>query len=123
VALALRDDARDLAAAGIRIHVDGPALRELLPPLPEADQPAYLDRAVAAFRLATSVSPSSTGAHSPVLLGFGDVINAVDGLDADVTSLEAARSRMQALPKLAAAGFVRGIGPGAYTTSPRVSPQ
>jgi 5-methyltetrahydropteroyltriglutamate--homocysteine methyltransferase len=58
-----------------------------------------------------------------VPLGFGDVINAVDGLDADVTSLEAARSRMQALPKLAAAGFVRGIGPGAYTTSPRVSPQ
>jgi Cobalamin-independent synthase, Catalytic domain len=54
---------------------------------------------------------------------FGDVINAVDGLDADVTSLEAARSRMQVLPKLAAAGFVRGIGPGAYTTSPRVPPQ
>jgi len=41
---------------------------------------------------------------------FGDVIDAVDGLDADVTSLEAARSGMEVLPKLAAAGFVRGIG-------------
>jgi 5-methyltetrahydropteroyltriglutamate--homocysteine methyltransferase len=58
VALALRDDARDLAAAGIRIHVDEPALRELLPPLPEADQPAYPDRAIAAIQLATSVSPT-----------------------------------------------------------------
>jgi 5-methyltetrahydropteroyltriglutamate--homocysteine methyltransferase len=58
VALALHDEARDLAAAGIRIHVDEPALRELLPPLREADQLAHLDRAVAAFWLATSVSPT-----------------------------------------------------------------
>jgi len=36
---------------------------------------------------------------------FGDVIDAVDGLDADATSLEAAPSRMEVLPKLAAAGF------------------
>ena len=48
---------------------------------------------------------------------FGDVIDAVDGLDADATSLEEAPSRMEVLPKLAAAGFVRGIGPGAYATS------
>jgi methionine synthase II (cobalamin-independent) len=37
----------------------------------------------------------------------------IDGLDADVTSPEAAGSRMEVLPKLAAAWFVRGIGPGA----------
>jgi 5-methyltetrahydropteroyltriglutamate--homocysteine methyltransferase len=42
---------------------------------------------------------------------FGDMIDAVDGLDADATSLEAAPSRMEVLPKLAAAGFVRGSGP------------
>jgi 5-methyltetrahydropteroyltriglutamate--homocysteine methyltransferase len=124
VALALHDEARDLAA-GIRIHVHEPALRELLPPLREAGQPAYLDRAVAAFWLATPVSPTRrrctlTCAYSD----FGDVIDAVDGLDADVTSLEAARSRMEVLPKLAAAGFVRGIGPGGVydVHSPRAPP-
>jgi 5-methyltetrahydropteroyltriglutamate--homocysteine methyltransferase len=52
---------------------------------------------------------------------FGDVIGAIDGLDADVTSLEAARSRMEIVPELRAAGYARGIGPGVYDIhSPRV---
>ena len=51
---ALRDECRDLEAAGIRIvQVDEPALRETLP-LRRAAQQAYLDWAVGAFRIATS---------------------------------------------------------------------
>ena len=54
VALAMRDEIRDLEAAWIRIiQVDEPALRELLP-LRRAGQEAYLGWAVGAFRLATS---------------------------------------------------------------------
>jgi 5-methyltetrahydropteroyltriglutamate--homocysteine methyltransferase len=53
LALAIRDEVRDLEAAGIRvIQIDEPALREGLP-LRRADWPAYLEWAVNAFRLAT----------------------------------------------------------------------
>src|SRR5438874_123052 len=54
LALAIRDEVKDLEAAGIRvIQIDEPALREGLP-LRRADWPAYLEWAVNAFRLATA---------------------------------------------------------------------
>ncbi len=122
VALALRDEVADLEAAGIGvIQVDEPALRELLP-LREKDRPAYLEWSVRAFRLATSVAATQTQVHTHLCYSeFGDVIGAIDALDADVTSIEAARSRMEVLPELQAAGFSRGVGPGVYDIhSPRV---
>ncbi len=122
VALALRDEIRDLEAAGIRyVQVDEPALRELLP-LQAADQPAYIDWAVAAFRLATSGVADSTQIHSHMCYSeFGEIVDTIDALDADVTSVEAARSRMELVADLARAGYRRGIGPGVYDIhSPRV---
>jgi 5-methyltetrahydropteroyltriglutamate--homocysteine methyltransferase len=122
VALALRDEIADLEAAGIRIvQVDEPALRELLP-LRRADQDAYLDWSVGAFRLATSGVRDDTQIHTHLCYSeFGEVIGAIDGLDADVTSIEAARSRMEILPAIKSSGFARGIGPGVYDIhSPRV---
>jgi len=122
VALALRDEIRDLEAAGIRIiQVDEPALRELLP-LRRADRDAYLAWAVGAFRLATSGVADSTQIHTHMCYSeFGEIIGAIDGLDADVTSVEAARSRMEFLDDLRAAGYERAIGPGVYDIhSPRV---
>ncbi|NAZ87968.1 5-methyltetrahydropteroyltriglutamate--homocysteine S-methyltransferase [Kineococcus indalonis] len=122
VALALRDEVADLEAAGIGIvQVDEPALRELLP-LRRADQPAYLEWSVAAFRLATAGAADATQVHTHLCYSeFGEVIDAIDGLDADVTSIEAARSRMEVLPDIARAGFARGIGPGVHDIhSPRV---
>ncbi|WP_380173993.1 5-methyltetrahydropteroyltriglutamate--homocysteine S-methyltransferase [Kineococcus sp. DHX-1] len=122
VALALRDEVADLEAAGIGIvQVDEPALRELLP-LRTADQAAYLDWSVAAFRLATAGAADATQVHTHLCYSeFGEVIEAIDGLDADVTSIEAARSRMEVLEDIARAGFARGIGPGVYDIhSPRV---
>jgi 5-methyltetrahydropteroyltriglutamate--homocysteine methyltransferase len=122
VALALRDEVHDLEAAGIRIvQVDEPALRELLP-LRAADRPGYLRWARDAFRLATSGAADATQIHTHMCYAeFGDVIAAIDGLDADVTTIEAARSRMAVLEDLRAAGFGRGVGPGVYDIhSPRV---
>ncbi|MBB5790845.1 5-methyltetrahydropteroyltriglutamate--homocysteine S-methyltransferase [Jiangella mangrovi] len=122
VALAIRDETVDLEATGIGIvQVDEPALRELLP-LRRVDRAAYLDWSVGAFRLATAGVADETQVHTHLCYSeFGDVVAAIDGLDADVTSIEAARSRMEIVPDVAASGFARGIGPGVYDIhSPRV---
>ena len=122
VALALRDEIADLEAAGIRIvQVDEPALRELLP-LKGKDHAAYLDWSVGSFRLATSGVCDETQIHTHLCYSeFGVVIDAIRNLDADVTSIEAARSRMDVIQDISASGFDHGIGPGVYDIhSPRV---
>jgi len=122
VALALRDEVADLEAAGTSvIQVDEPALRETLP-LRAADRPAYLAWATEAFRLATSGVRPETQVHTHMCYAeFGDIVEAIDDLDADVISLEAARSHMQVAGELAAHGYPREAGPGVYDIhSPRV---
>jgi 5-methyltetrahydropteroyltriglutamate--homocysteine methyltransferase len=122
VALALRDEIADLEAAGIRIiQVDEPALRELLP-LKRAEQAAYLEWSVGSFRLATGGARAATQVHTHLCYSeFDVVIDAIAALDADVTSIEAARSRGEVIEQIAAAGFAHGIGPGVYDIhSPRV---
>jgi 5-methyltetrahydropteroyltriglutamate--homocysteine methyltransferase len=122
VALAIRDETVDLQSAGIVvIQVDEPALRELLP-LRDTDKQAYLRWAVGAFRLATSGVADSTQIHTHLCYSeFGEVIGAIADLDADVTSIEAARSHMEVLDDLNAVGFANSVGPGVYDIhSPRV---
>ncbi|MGW1199241.1 5-methyltetrahydropteroyltriglutamate--homocysteine S-methyltransferase [Streptomyces sp. NPDC002536] len=122
VALALRDEVNDLEAAGTSvIQADEPALRETLP-LRRADHAAYLAWATEAFRLATSGIRPDTQIHTHMCYAeFGDILTAIDDLDADVISLEAARSHMQVAGELAAAGYPREVGPGVYDIhSPRV---
>lgn len=122
VALAIREETVDLQSAGIAvIQVDEPALRELLP-LRRADQEEYLRWAVGAFRLATSGVDDSTQIHTHLCYSeFGEVIGAIADLDADVTSLEAARSHMEVLDDLNSVGFSNSVGPGVYDIhSPRV---
>lgn len=115
VALALRDEIADLVEAGIHIiQVDEPALRELLP-LDKDRQGEYLDWSVGAFRLATGGAAPEVQIHTHLCYSeFGEIIDAVDGLDADVTSIEAARSRMDVVLPLGEHGYSRGIGPGVY---------
>jgi 5-methyltetrahydropteroyltriglutamate--homocysteine methyltransferase len=115
VGLALRDEIADLEAAGIKvIQVDEPALRELLP-LRKADQAAYLDWSVNSFRLSTAGAGDATQIHTHLCYSeFGAIIDAIDGLDADVTSIEAARSRMEVVHDLESHGFGRGVGPVSY---------
>lgn len=122
VALSLRDEIADLERAGIRIvQVDEPALRELLP-LEKRNQPAYLEWSVGSFRLATAGAATATQIHTHLCYSeFGVVIDAIDRLDADVTSIEAARSRMEVVADIERSGFSRGIGPGVWDIhSPRV---
>ncbi|MFF2136394.1 5-methyltetrahydropteroyltriglutamate--homocysteine S-methyltransferase [Streptomyces sp. NPDC058193] len=122
VALALRDEVNDLEAAGASvIQVDEPALRETLP-LRTADHAAYLAWATESFRLTTSGVRPDTQIHTHMCYAeFGDIVEAIDDLDADVISLEAARSHMQVAHELAEHGYPREAGPGVYDIhSPRI---
>ena len=122
VALALRDEVADLEAAGVAIvQVDEPALRETLP-LRRAAQDEYLAWAVDAFRLATSGVADDTQVHTHMCYAeFGDVLDAIIATDADVISLEAARSDMAIVAGLTRSGYPREVGPGVWDIhSPRV---
>ncbi|MFB7781303.1 5-methyltetrahydropteroyltriglutamate--homocysteine S-methyltransferase [Streptomyces vinaceus] len=122
VALALRDEVDDLEAAGTSvIQVDEPALRETLP-LRAADHAEYLAWATESFRLTTGGVRPDTQIHTHMCYAeFGDIVQAIDDLDADVISLEAARSHMQVAGELAAHGYPREAGPGVWDIhSPRV---
>ncbi len=122
IARALRDEVCDLEAAGIRIiQVDEPALREGLP-LRHADWDTYLKWATEAFRLATSGVQDGTQIHTHMCYcEFEDVLPAIAALDADVISMESARSRMEMLAAFKREGYPNEIGPGVYDIhSPRV---
>ncbi|MGN9838173.1 5-methyltetrahydropteroyltriglutamate--homocysteine S-methyltransferase [Nonomuraea sp. H19] len=120
VADAIGEEVRDLEAAGVSIiQVDEPALRELLP-LRRAAQADYLEWAVAAYRRATSGASDRTQIHTHLCYSDADqILAAIDGLDADVTTIESARSGARILG--AVGSFGRGLGPGVYDIhSPRV---
>jgi 5-methyltetrahydropteroyltriglutamate--homocysteine methyltransferase len=122
MALAIRDEVLDLEAAGFKvIQVDEAALREGLP-LRNERRAEYLEWAVNGFRLATSGVADRTNIQMHMCYSeFGDIIEAIDGLDADVALIEAARSNMELLEEFAGAGYARAVGPGVYDIhSPRV---
>ena len=125
VAFALRDEIDDLIAAGAQIiQVDEPAIRELLP-LQKHQQPAYLEWAVGSFRLATGGAQDEVQIHTHMCYSqFNELIGTVSELDADVTSIEAARAGMGVLAALRDHGFELGVGPGVWDIhSPRVPSQ
>ena len=122
VALALRDEVTDLEHAGIAvIQVDEPALRETLP-LRQQDRAEYLEWATRAFRLTTAGVRDDTQIHTHMCYAeFGDILSAIIDMDADVISLEAARSDMTITAHLDAAGYPNEVGPGVWDIhSPRV---
>src|SRR5690606_26645245 len=122
LALALRDEVAALERAGIRIiQVDEPAFREALP-LRRAAREDYLRWAVECFRIATSGVRDRTQIHTHMCYSeFGDVIDAIAALDADVISIESARSQMELLPEFAKHDYPGDIGLGIYDIhSPRV---
>ncbi len=115
IALALRREVRDLESAGIGIiQMDEPALREGLP-LRRSRRQEYLDWAVLAFRLATSVVTNQTQIHTHMCYSrFNEIIEAIAALDADVITIEAARSRMRLLDAFHRYSYPNEIGPGIY---------
>ena len=122
VALAIRDEVRDLEAAGARIiQIDEAALREGLP-LRRRDWDAYLKWAVDCFRLTAGGVVDATQIHTHMCYSeFNDIMAAIAAMDADVISIETARSKMELLGAFAADAYAAQIGPGVYDIhSPRV---
>jgi 5-methyltetrahydropteroyltriglutamate--homocysteine methyltransferase len=122
LALAIRDEVLDLETAGIRvIQIDEPALREGLP-LRRADWPDYLQWAVDAFRLATAGVRDGTQIHTHMCYSeFNDVLRVIERMDADVISIENARSGSELLQGFEQYTYPNEIGPGVYDIhSPRV---
>ena len=122
IALAIRDEVTDLEKAGIRIiQIDEPAIREGLP-LRKADREEYLDKAVEAFRISASGVKDSTQIHTHMCYSqFNDIIRHIAMMDADVITIECARSQMNLLGAFAEFKYPNEIGPGVYDIhSPRV---
>ena len=117
IALALRDEVADLEKAGIRIiQIDEPAIREGLP-VHKSDWKAYLDWAVECFRLASSGVADKTQIHTHMCYSeFNDIIDAIGAMDADVISIETARSKME-LSRPSRTTTTRMRSAPAYTTS------
>jgi 5-methyltetrahydropteroyltriglutamate--homocysteine methyltransferase len=123
IALAIRDEAVALEQdAGLAvIQIDEPAFREGLP-LRRSDQSAYLAWAVRAFRLASAGVSPETQVHTHMCYSeFSDILAAIAALDADVLSIEDARSHGEMLAVLREFQYPAGIGPGVYDVhSPNV---
>ena len=122
IALAIRDEVQDLEKAGIKvIQIDEPAIREGLP-LHKADREEYLDKAVESFRISSSGVKDSTQIHTHMCYSqFNDIIKHIALMDADVITIECARSQMNLLGAFADFKYPNEIGPGVYDIhSPRV---
>jgi 5-methyltetrahydropteroyltriglutamate--homocysteine methyltransferase len=109
LALAISDEVADLERAGIRvIQVDEPALREGLP-LKQAARREYLEWAVRAFRIAVSRVADETQIHTHMCYSeFAPILDAIVAMDADVLTIEHARSGLAAL------AYPNGLGPGVF---------
>ncbi|SNS78152.1 5-methyltetrahydropteroyltriglutamate--homocysteine S-methyltransferase [Sphingopyxis indica] len=122
IALAIRDEVRDLETAGAAIiQIDEAALREGLP-LRRGEWQTYLDWAVEAFRIASSGVRDDTQIHTHMCYSeFNDIIRAIGNMDADVISIETARSQMELLDAFASYAYPNDVGPGVYDIhSPRI---
>lgn len=121
IALALRDEVADLEKAGLHIiQIDEPAFREGMP-LRRCDWPAYFSWAIDAFLLASCGAADETQIHSHMCYAeFNDIIREIARLDADVISIETARSNMELLNAFHHFKYPNEIGPGVYDIhSPR----
>ncbi|MEH6939776.1 5-methyltetrahydropteroyltriglutamate--homocysteine S-methyltransferase [Bacillus sp. JJ664] len=122
IALALRKEINALEESGISIiQVDEPAIREGLP-LKKRNWEAYLNWVTRAFRLTTAGVQKMTQIHTHMCYSsFSDIMDAVIELDADVISIEHARSHEEFSSYLAKKPYPLGIGLGVYDIhSPRV---
>ncbi len=115
IALALRDEVRDLEQAGIGIiQIDEPALREGLP-LRSSRWADYLDWSTRAFRVACAVAGEATQIHTHMCYAeFNDILPQIAALDADVITIETSRSAMALLDGFGSFRYPNQIGPGVY---------
>lgn len=115
LALAIREEVKDLEAAGIRIiQIDEAALREGLP-LRRDQWPTYLHWAIEAFRLSANGVRDDTQIHTHMCYSnFNDIMAAIAAMDADVITIETSRSHLSLLDAFDAHHYPNAIGPGVY---------
>ncbi|WP_299440664.1 5-methyltetrahydropteroyltriglutamate--homocysteine S-methyltransferase [uncultured Aquimarina sp.] len=122
IALAIRDEVKDLEDNGIKIiQIDEPALREGLP-LKHKDWNNYLEWAIESFRISSSVVANQTQIHTHMCYSeFNDIISHIADMDADVITIECSRSQMELLDAFADFKYPNEIGPGVYDIhAPRI---
>jgi len=122
IGLAIREEVIDLEATGLPIiQIDEAAIREGLP-LQKKDWKHYFDWAVKAFRLASSGVKDETQIHTHMCYSeFNVMLDAIREMDADVITIENARSGLELLRAFANFNYPNEIGPGVYDIhSPRV---
>ncbi|QCI25271.1 5-methyltetrahydropteroyltriglutamate--homocysteine S-methyltransferase [Buchnera aphidicola (Sitobion avenae)] len=115
IALALHDEVLDLEKEKIEIiQIDEPALREGLP-LRKSSWAEYLSWAVNVFRLSASGVKNTTQIHTHMCYcEFNDIMDAIALLDADVITIETARSDMELLESFKKFKYPNEVGPGVY---------
>lgn len=123
IALAIGDEVLDLEKNGINIiQIDEAALREKLP-IRKADWNEYLDWAVKAFKLTNSKVKASTQIHTHMCYSeFKDIIAEIKALDADVITIEAAKSDLEMLDVLKCSCYDKEVGPGVYDIHSHIVP-
>lgn len=122
IALALGDEIADLQKAGVKIiQVDEAAFREGYP-LRKENISAYEQWVLDASRLAVSSADTSTQIHTHMCYSeFSGIIKTIEAMDADVLTIETARSGNKLLEVFRQASYQNEIGPGVYDIhSPRI---
>ncbi|HAJ78754.1 MAG TPA: 5-methyltetrahydropteroyltriglutamate--homocysteine S-methyltransferase [Fibrobacteres bacterium] len=122
IASALSKEIIDLQNSGIKIiQVDEAAFKEGYP-LRAIDIAEYEKWAIESFRLMTSVARPETQIHTHMCYSrFDDIMYTLKKMDADVITIETARSGNELLSVFKTYNYDHDIGPGVYDIhSPRV---
>ena len=122
IAVALSDEIDDLQRAGIKIiQVDEAAFKEGYP-LRKEKIKHYESWSVRDFKIAVSTAWDKTQIHTHMCYSeFNDIIKTIEAMDADVISIETARSGNELLKIFKEIGYKQEVGPGVYDIhSPRV---
>ena len=122
IAVAISDEIEDLQNAGIKIiQVDEAAFKEGYP-LRDEKIKAYEAWAVRDFKIAVSSAKKETQIHTHMCYSeFNDIIETIEDMDADVISIETARSGNELLKIFKKVGYTKEVGPGVYDIhSPRI---
>lgn len=123
IALAMKEEVMALEANGIKIiQIDEAALREKLPLRKEDWREDYLEWAIKSFRLVTEDVKDETQIHTHMCYSeFKDIIEDIKNMDADVITIETAKTDLAMLDTLKNNNYKQGVGPGVYDVhSPRV---
>lgn len=123
IAFAISKEVNDLQNAGIKmIQVDEAAFKEGYP-LRIENMKIYAQWAVENFKLSVSSAVIDTQIHTHMCYSeFNDIIKTIEAMDADVISIETARSGNRLLRIFKDVAYKQEIGPGIYDIhSPRIS--